>query len=84
MNKTIHKKNAKSGSRFFCPDELGIGAVLNLPADAGNHAIRSLRLGVDDPVVLFDGNGGEYLARITRVERGAVTVKTETFADHEA
>jgi 16S rRNA (uracil1498-N3)-methyltransferase len=81
MNKTLHKKNAKSGSRFYCPDKLGNGAELNLPTETGNHAIRALRLGVGDPVVLFDGHGGEYQARISRVERGIVTVKTEIFVD---
>ncbi len=84
MNKTLKKKHAKPGSRFYYPDRLGNGAEVRLPEDSGHHAVRSLRLGVGDPVVLFDGHGGEYKASISRIERGIVTVKTETFVDRSA
>lgn len=84
MNKTFHKRHAKPGGRFYYPDRLGNGAEVQLPVDTGNHAIRSLRLGAGDPVVLFDGHGGEYKASIYRIERGVVTVKTETFVDRSA
>jgi 16S rRNA (uracil1498-N3)-methyltransferase len=47
-----------------------------LSAEAAHHAVRVLRLGVGEPVVLFDGHGGEFEARITRMERGEVSVKT--------
>jgi 16S rRNA (uracil1498-N3)-methyltransferase len=84
MNETLKKKPAKPGSRFYYPDRLGNGAEVRLPEDTGHHAVRSLRLGVGDPVVLFDGHGGEYGASISRIERGLVTVKTETFVDRSA
>ena len=84
MNKTSNKKNAKPGSRFFYPGQLGNGAEVHLPVDTGNHAVRSLRLGVGDPVVLFDGHGGEYKATITHIERGVVSVRTEVFVERSA
>ena len=84
MNKTLQKRHAKPGSRFYYPQRLGNGAEVQLPVDTGNHAVRSLRLGVGDPVVLFDGHGGEYQASISRIERGMVTVKTGTFVDRSA
>jgi len=84
MNKTSHKKHAKPGCRFYYPDRLGNGAEVHLPVDTGNHATRSLRLGVGDPVVVFDGHGGEFNASISRIERGIVTVKTEAFVDRSA
>ncbi len=40
------------------------GTVVALPAAAAHHATRVLRLGQGDEVVLFDGGGGEYLARL--------------------
>ena len=84
MNKTLQKRHAKPGSRFYYPNRLCNGAEVHLPADTGNHAVHALRLGVGDPVVLFDGHGGEYEASISRIERGMVTVKTETFVDRSA
>jgi len=84
MNKALQKRQARSGSRFYYPGKLGNGAEVQLPVETGNHAVRSLRLGAGDPVVLFDGYGGEYLASISRVQRGIVTVKTEKFVDRSA
>jgi 16S rRNA (uracil1498-N3)-methyltransferase len=84
MNKPLQKRRAKPGSRFYYPERLGSGAEVHLPVDTGNHAVRSLRLGVGDPVVLFDGYGGEYQATISRIERGIVTVKAQMFVDRSA
>ncbi len=81
MNKNLQKMQVKSGSRFFYPHRLSNGAEAHLPAETGHHAVRSLRLGVGDSVVLFDGHGGEYQGRISRVDRGVVTVITEAFVE---
>lgn len=80
MNPVTQKKSAKSGARFFVPAPLGSGSEVRLPEDAAHHAARVLRLSLGDPVVLFNGGGGEYQARITRLERGEVWVKTGGFA----
>jgi len=84
MNKALQKRQARPGGRFYYPDRLSNGAEVHLPAETGNHAVHSLRLGVGDPVVLFDGHGGEYKASISRIQRGIVTVKTENFVDRSA
>ena len=84
MNKALQKRQARPGGRFYYPDRLSNGAEVHLPTETGNHAVRSLRLGVGDPVVLFDGHGGEYKASISRIQRGTVTVKTESFVDRSA
>ena len=77
MDKHLDKKpGTKSGARFHFRGKLGNGAEVRLQPDAAHHAIRVLRLGVGEPVVLFDGHGGEFEARITRVDRGEVSVKT--------
>jgi 16S rRNA (uracil1498-N3)-methyltransferase len=81
MNHGPQKKVAKPGARFFYPDALGNGSEVRLPADAAHHASRVLRLGLGDPLVLFNGSGGEYEARITRLERGEVWVKTGAYAE---
>jgi 16S rRNA (uracil1498-N3)-methyltransferase len=46
--------------RLHCPQPLAAGRVIDLPAAAAHHARRVLRLGQGDPVILFDGLGGEY------------------------
>lgn len=77
MNKELHKKpGPKSGARFYFPGKLGNGSEVRLPPEAAHHAARVLRLAVDEPVTLFDGHGGEFEARITRMDRGEVTIKT--------
>lgn len=73
--------HAKNGARFHIPEALGPGAERDLPDAAGHHATRVLRLGVGDPVVLFDGHGGEHDAVITRIHRNDVAVRVTGFRD---
>lgn len=84
MNKNIQKRRVKSGSRFYFPDKLSSGAEINLPPDTARHAIRSLRLQVGDPIVLFDGFGGEYQASICRIDRESVIARTGPFIERGA
>lgn len=84
MNKNIQKRRVKPGSRFYLPDKLASGAEVNLPADTARHAVRSLRLQVGDPIVLFDGFGGEYQASICRVDRESVIARTGPFVERSA
>ena len=77
MDKDLGKKSTpKAGARFHFPGRLGNGSEVRLPSEAAHHAVRVLRLSVGEPVVLFDGSGGEFEARITRIDRGEVSVKT--------
>lgn len=71
----------KNGARFHVPDRLGPGAEVQLPSVAAHHAIRVLRLAEGDPLVVFDGSGGEYEAVITHAGRGEVRVKTGRLRD---
>ncbi len=45
-----------------------------LPQNAARHLMRVLRSNVGDPLILFDGSGGEYAARIHSVQRDDVEV----------
>ena len=81
MNSTPQKKSAKPDARFFFPAPLGNGSEVRLPQEAAHHASRVLRLALGDPLVLFNGGGGEYQARITRLDRGEVWVKTGGYAE---
>jgi len=64
--------------RFFVEDPtLGhgvataAGLTVPLPASAGHHARRVLRLRPEEPIVLFDGNGNEYAAALLYDPRDA-------------
>ncbi|MGO9446590.1 MAG: 16S rRNA (uracil(1498)-N(3))-methyltransferase [Thiobacillaceae bacterium] len=54
-------------ARFFVPLPLGPGMRFSLPPGPARHGIRALRLKAGDGVTLFNGQGGECLARIDRV-----------------
>ena len=58
--------------RFFLDAELAAGATIGLPTGVAHHATHVLRLRDNDPIVLFNGRGGEYhgrlLARGSRAE----------------
>ena len=54
--------------RFYCPQPLLVGATVTLP-DTVAHHLHVLRLQPGDELRLFNGDGGEYLAQLTSVER---------------
>lgn len=62
--------------RFFV-EPLSVGC-LPLPEPEAGHARRARRLSVGDPVVLFDGRGGEGAGIIARCSSAGVEVAVET------
>ncbi|AMO23185.1 16S rRNA (uracil(1498)-N(3))-methyltransferase [Ramlibacter solisilvae] len=65
--------------RLHCPAPLVTGQSLALPAGAARH-VQVLRLQPGDAVTLFNGEGGEWQARIERMGRAEVQVLVE---DHQ-
>lgn len=63
-------------ARFYHSDELASHREIFLDEAAAHHAARVLRLKEEDVVVLFNGKGGEYPARITGIGKTKVTVVT--------
>lgn len=59
--------------RFHCSVPLSVGSTLALPAGAARH-VQVLRLQPGDTITLFDGEGGEYEAKVTRMGRSEVEV----------
>jgi 16S rRNA (uracil1498-N3)-methyltransferase len=51
-------------ARFFIDTDLTPGARITLPTDVARHALRALRLRDGASVMLFNGRGGEYAARL--------------------
>ena len=70
-------------TRLFCDFPLAIGENIELPKDAARH-IMVLRLSAGDTLTLFNGMGGEYQARITRIDRQRVTTEIVSHSSREA
>lgn len=68
-------------SRFYInPDDYKIpapGEKMELPTAVAHHLAQVLRATVATPVILFDGNGGEYLASVQALSKKKVTVQVE-------
>lgn len=70
-------------TRLFCDFPLAIGENIELLKDAARH-IMVLRLSAGDTLTLFNGLGGEYQARITRIDRQRVTAEIVSHSSREA
>lgn len=62
-------------TRIYTPGPLQTDSSVTLTEAGAYHVARVLRLRTGAPLVIFDGNGGEYRAEITTVEGNDVTVK---------
>lgn len=60
--------------RLFVEQDLAPGEAFELPPEAAAHA-RAFRVSSGDPLVLFDGRGGEYQAEVVAAERKRVRVR---------
>lgn len=69
--------------RFHMPGPLSEGAIFELPEESGRHAAQVLRLREGDPLVVFDGRGGQYAAAVDALERRSVRVRVGRFEDVE-
>jgi 16S rRNA (uracil1498-N3)-methyltransferase len=65
-------------SRFFCPFPLHAGATVQLPDEAAHHALKVLRVSAGDTAILFDGQGGQWRARLDPAGK-QLRAKLETF-----
>jgi 16S rRNA (uracil1498-N3)-methyltransferase len=60
--------------RFHVDAPLAAGTVCELDEDAAHHAAHVLRVRAGGAITLFNGHGGEYVARIAAIERRRVVV----------
>lgn len=60
--------------RFYCPVSLPSAGLFELPPAAAHHAHRVLRLRINDPVQLFDGQGHACNATINAISGKQVDV----------
>ena len=68
--------------RFYCPQPLAVGAIIILPDHVAHH-VQVLRLAQDEHITIFNGEGGEYTATLTSIEKKRVCAELKTFSPRE-
>ena len=63
--------------RIYTQQELGAGTQLTLEPAASHHISRVLRMAAGDLLSLFNGQGGEYRATISNLDKKSVVVTTQ-------
>jgi len=58
-----------SKTRIFQKTNLEVGQTIELDDKNFGHAIRVLRLKEGDPLTIFNGEGGEFLAKISQITK---------------
>ena len=61
--------------RIYQALPLNIGDIIPLDAQAATHIARVLRLKPNDQIIVFNGQGGEYVGVINEIDKRTVTVK---------
>jgi 16S rRNA (uracil1498-N3)-methyltransferase len=69
--------------RFHVPQPLAAGQQLELPADVAHH-INVVRMEPGDTLTLFNGDGGEYTAVLTEVQKKKAWAELKVFDPREA
>lgn len=70
-------------SRIYQPIPLAENKIIQLNDQAMHHVARVLRASVGDELIIFNGEGGEYLAVITEITKKNVTVTLKHWIDSE-
>lgn len=67
--------------RIYLPQPLISGNDIELDVNALRHVVQVLRLKTGHSLILFNGEGGEYTAVLTNIERRRATVRIGNFQD---
>jgi len=70
-------------SRLYVAAALNAGMRLELDGDSGHYVRDVLRLKPEQNIVLFNGQGGEYLCRLAEVSRKSVRVEIEKYLERD-
>ncbi|MEO6354238.1 MAG: 16S rRNA (uracil(1498)-N(3))-methyltransferase [Oxalobacteraceae bacterium] len=68
--------------RFYCSQPLAIGTQLVLPDNVAHH-VQVLRLAPGTAITLFNGDGGEYTATLTSIEKRQVSAEVKAHTAHD-
>jgi 16S rRNA (uracil1498-N3)-methyltransferase len=65
--------------RIYLSQPLSTGNEVELDSNALRHVVQVLRLKSDHPLILFNGNGGEFEAQLVKVEKRQAVVRVGQF-----
>ncbi len=68
-------------SRLYTAALLSTGKIIELDEDNGHYVRTVLRLKKDAEIILFNGQGGEYLCTVAEVSRKTVLIAIEQWTD---
>ena len=68
--------------RFFCSQSLALGLTVSLP-EAVAHHVNVVRLLPGDAITLFNGDGGEYTAVLSSVEKKRVSAELKAYSERD-
>lgn len=68
-------------TRIYEPSAIAVNTSILLNENAVHHLARVLRAKLGDQITLFNGQGGEYRAEITKIDKKNVEVKILQFCD---
>jgi 16S rRNA (uracil1498-N3)-methyltransferase len=68
--------------RFYCPQPLAAGATVDLPETVAHH-LHVVRMQPGAGIVLFNGEGGQYRARLLEVGKKRASASVESYEAHE-
>lgn len=71
-------------SRLYTPTALAVGKLIELDEDNAHYVRTVLRLKQAAEIIVFNGDGGEYLATLTEVSRKQVLLQVQSFAARSA
>ena len=66
-------------ARFYHPEVITAGQMIELSSENKHHAARVLRLRNGDAITLFNGHGGEFSARIDSIRKDSITVFVDSY-----
>lgn len=66
-------------TRIFYPAEIKLAEVLHLPKESSHHLINVLRMTVGEPVLVFNGQGGEYECTIESIQKNSLTLSVSNW-----
>lgn len=72
--------------RFYVTEPLSVGQELTLPEATFRHAIQVLRLNAGEPMILLNGEDGEFQAKLTSVTKrtAAALIESHSPVDSES
>lgn len=68
-------------TRIYQPQALSSGQIINLSKEATGHLIRVLRLKMGAECIVFNGEGGEFTAKIIELNKSSVAVQLGQYND---